>query len=399
VLDKTGTITQGQPVVTDISLAKGVSRAQFLTIAASLEFASEHPLAQAIAKCAEDEKILRRDISDFAATPGAGVSASLDGMRYHLGNRRILETLRIEDETWLQRAESFAQQGKTPLFLAEEHHVLGVLAAADLPKPTAKEAISRLQADHLDVVLLTGDNLRTANAIAHELNITQVQAELFPQDKERIIRELQQKGRKVAMVGDGINDAPALTRADIGIAIGAGTDIAIEAADVVLAGNDLNAVAEAVELSRATIRNIRMNLFWALFYNACGIPLAAGSLYPVFGWLLKPVFGAAAMSCSSFCVVSNALRLRFFHHTQKQTVSPVSDNPRTIVLEVEGMMCGHCVSHVKTALESVPGVQSVQVSLAKNNAVVQTAAEVTVESLVAAVTAAGYQATLQQKSS
>ncbi|MBP5639947.1 MAG: heavy metal translocating P-type ATPase [Victivallales bacterium] len=391
LLDKTGTITEGHPTVTDVIPAQHISKECLVRIAASLEYGSEHPLAQAVSQYAREQGIEPGETKDFSIAEGQGVSAVFDGTKYHLGNRRTLEMLDSKGDDWLEKAEALASQGKTPLFLTDDTHVLGIIASADVPKTTAKSAISRLRGYGLNVVMLTGDNRRTAEAVGVQLGIDDVRSELFPQDKERIVREFQAQGRHVAMVGDGINDAPSLTRADIGIAIGAGTDIAIESADVVLSGRDLNGVVEAFELSRATIRNIKMNLFWAFFYNACGIPLAAGVFFK-FGILLKPVFGAVAMSASSFCVVSNALRLRFFHRNIKKEQPTMTTSKSEVkqTVSIDGMMCQHCVKHVNDALAKIPGVTGVTVSLEKKNAVVSSASGIAPEVLKTAVEDAGY---------
>ena len=386
LLDKTGTLTQGQPTLTDLLPAENVSKDELLTLAAAIEYGSEHPLARAVWNYANKANIDIPDGFEFQSTVGSGVSALIDEKRYYLGNKRMLETLKLLDEHWLATAEKLANEGKTPLFLAVEGRILGILAAADMPKPGAKEAIQHIHALGVETHILTGDNQFTANAIAKQLGVDMVKAELLPQDKEAYLRNLQSQGHIVAMVGDGINDAPALARADVGIAIGAGTDIAMEAADVVLAGNELNSVAEALELSRATLRNIKMNLFWAFFYNVCGIPIAAGVLYKA-EILLKPALGAAAMSASSFCVVSNALCLRLFHRKkQKETTMKQ-------IVSIEGMMCQHCVKHAKDALAKLPGVTSVEVSLENKNAVLVSQAGIPQDSIKKAIEDAGYTVT------
>ena len=390
LLDKTGTLTQGQPTLTDLLPADNMPKDELLALAAAIEYGSEHPLAKAVWNYANKANIDIPDAFEFQSTVGSGVSALIDEKRHYMGNKRMLETLKLMDEHWLATAEKLANEGKTPLFLAEENRILGILAAADMPKPGAKEAIQRLQALGVETHILTGDNQFTANAIAKQLGVDVVKAELLPQDKEAYLRNLQSQGHIVAMVGDGINDAPALARADVGIAIGAGTDIAMEAADVVLAGNELNSVAEALELSRATLRNIKMNLFWAFFYNVCGIPIAAGVLYKA-GILLKPALGAAAMSASSFCVVSNALRLRLFHR-KKQKETTMAKEVKQIV-SIEGMMCQHCVKHAKDALEKLPGVTSVDVSLEKKNAVLVSQEGIPQDSIKKAIEDAGYTVT------
>ena len=390
LLDKTGTLTQGQPTLTDLLPAENVSKDELLSLAAAIEYGSKHPLARAVWNYANKAKIDIPDSFDFQSTVGSGVSALIDEKRHYLGNKRMLETLNLLDRHWMATAEKLANEGKTPLFLAVEGRVLGILAAADMPKPGAKEAIQHIHALGVETHILTGDNQFTANAIAKQLGVVVVKAELLPQDKEAYLRNLQSKGHIVAMVGDGINDAPALARADVGIAIGAGTDIAMEAADVVLAGNELNSVAEALELSRATLRNIKMNLFWAFFYNVCGIPIAAGVLYKA-GILLKPALGAAAMSASSFCVVSNALRLRLFHR-KKQKETTMAKEVKQIV-SIEGMMCQHCVKHAKDALAKLPGVTSVEVFLENKNAVLVSQEGISQDSIKQAIEDAGYTVT------
>jgi len=320
VLDKTGTITEGKPRVTDILPAKGVSVEQLLEIAASIEKPSEHPLSEAIVEKAAREGISCRDAAGFDSISGRGIVATIDGRQYMAGNLALMKDRNIDVEALRQASDSLAENGKTPLYFADGEALLGVVAVADVVKPSSREAIEEFKAMGIDVVMLTGDNKRTAAAIQSQLRIDRVVAEVLPQDKEREIRAIQQGGKRVAMIGDGINDAPALARADVGIAIGAGTDIAIESADIVLMKSDLLDAVTAIQLSRATIRNIKQNLFWAFFYNTIGIPLAAGVFFSLLGWRLSPMFGAAAMGLSSVCVVSNALRLKFFkpkriHHT------------------------------------------------------------------------------------
>ncbi len=312
VLDKTGTITEGKPRVTDLVTANGVTRQMLLEIAASIEKPSEHPLADAIVEEANKEGITFRNVEEFTAISGRGIVAVIEGIEYIAGNLALMKERNIDVSTLTQTSDTFAEDGKTPLYFADSQKLLGVIAVADVVKPTSREATLRFKKMGIDVVMLTGDNKRTAEAIRRQLNIDRVIAEVLPQDKESEVRRIQETGRKVAMIGDGINDAPALVRADVGIAIGAGTDIAIESADVVLMKSDLLDAVTAIQLSKATIRNIKQNLFWAFFYNIIGIPLAAGAFYALLGWKLNPMFGAAAMSMSSVCVVSNALRLKFF---------------------------------------------------------------------------------------
>ena len=398
VMDKTGTLTSGKPVVTDI-LPKGLSVPEFMRIAAGLEKSSEHPLAEAVMQKAAEMGVEAPEAASFRAIAGKGVEAEIDGKTYLAGNRKLMQEAGIEAEP----AEVYAKQGKTPLYFAESGgRFLGVIAARDVEKPTARQTVQSLRKRGIELVLLTGDNETTAKVIAERLGIEKVIAGVLPADKEKTVRALQADGNKVAMVGDGINDAPALMRADVGIAIGAGTDIAMESADVVLMRSDPMDAAKAVDLSRAVIRNIRENLFWAFFYNALGIPLAAGALYPAFGLKLSPMIGAAAMSLSSVCVVSNALRLRFW----KPKTEPAEQMPETeicetetiieeettmkTVIDVEGMMCVHCKAHVEKALLAVPGVETAEADLEKNCATVTGNADR--DALIAAVKEAGYEA-------
>lgn len=312
VLDKTGTITEGKPAVTDLVLAADLSEQELLQIAASMEQASEHPLAEAILEKAAEMGVSLKASQDFTAVPGRGIEAVIDGNKYFAGNLAMMEENGIDTAAWQDLADRLAAEAKTPLFFADPEKLLGVIAVADVVKPTSYRAIEQFRAMGIEVVMLTGDNRKTAEAIQKELNLDRVVAEVLPQDKEQEIRAMQDQGKRVAMIGDGINDAPALVRADVGIAIGAGTDIAIESADIVLIKSDLQDAAAAIELSKATIRNIKQNLFWAFFYNTLGIPLAAGIFYPLLGWKLSPMIGAAAMSLSSVFVVTNALRLKLF---------------------------------------------------------------------------------------
>lgn len=400
VLDKTGTITQGTPEVTDIQ-AFGVTKEELLKIAGALEKKSEHPLAEAVLKKAEEEKILLPEVQGFQAVPGKGIQGNIQGIQYYAGNLKFMEEQQIDTRNVQNQIESLAEEGKTPLIFATEEQVLGILAAADVVKPTSAQAIRELKKLGIQVIMLTGDNERTAKAIQKQLELDTVIAEVLPQDKEREVAKLQAEGKTVAMVGDGVNDAPALARADVGIAIGAGTDVAIESADIVLMKNDLLDVVTAVGLSKAVIRNIKENLFWAFFYNACGIPLAAGLLYPMFGLKLSPMFGAAAMSLSSLFVVSNALRLRFFHVLKKPEVmtreEAVSDKNvvnkeemKMYTMKIEGMMCPHCQAAVTKALNALEGVKA-EVNLEKKEAYVEAGADVSKEALTKAVTEAGYE--------
>ena len=417
-LDKTGTITEGAPRVTDLLPAEGVTETELLTLAAALESRSEHPLAKAVLADAEATAITPPEVTDFAALPGNGLAAKLDGMDIYAGNAAFIQTRLTLPAALAQQAEKLASEGKTPLFFGGAGRLLGVIAVADTIKEDSPEAIRQLQNMGIRVVMLTGDNQRTADAIGRQAGVDEVIAGVLPDGKEAVIRQLQASG-KVAMVGDGINDAPALTRADTGIAIGAGTDVAIDAADVVLMNSKLSDVPAAIRLSRATLRNIHENLFWAFIYNIIGIPLAAGLFIP-FGLTLNPMFGAAAMSLSSFCVVSNALRLNLFdlhstrhdHKTASPAAAPVQsaaennkksdaeapevkteDNPMKKALKVEGMMCGHCEARVKKALEALPEVDEAVVSHEAGTAIVTLNAEVADDVLKNAVEAQDYKVT------
>lgn len=390
VLDKTGTITEGKPVVTDV-ISFGMSENEILKIGAALEKKSEHPLAEAVILKAKGMELPNAE--NFAAIPGKGITAEIQGSVYYAGNQKLIKEQGISCEKALSSIEMLSEEGKTPLILADEKQILGVIGVADVVKPTSAKAIQELKKLGIQVIMLTGDNARTAKAIQKQLDIDTVIAEVLPQDKEREISRLQEEGRTVAMVGDGLNDAPAIARADVGIAIGAGTDVAIESADIVLMKNDLQDVATAIELSKAVIRNIKENLFWAFFYNVCGIPLAAGVLYPVFGLKLSPMFGAAAMSLSSLFVVSNALRLRFFHSLKKGKVQPENiqekkEEKNMYTMKIEGMMCPHCQAAVTKALEALEGTKA-EVNLEKKEAYVETGLEK--EILKKAVEDAGYQ--------
>lgn len=390
VLDKTGTITEGKPIVTDI-ISFGMSENEILEIGAALEKKSEHPLAEAVLLKAKGMELPNAE--NFAAIPGKGITAKIQGNVYYAGNPKLIKEQGISCEKALSSIEKLSEEGKTPLILADEKQTLGVIGVADVVKPTSAKAIQELKKLGIQVIMLTGDNARTAKAIQKQLDIDTVIAEVLPQDKEREISRLQEEGKTVAMVGDGLNDAPALARADVGIAIGAGTDVAIESADIVLMKNDLQDVATAIELSKAVIRNIKQNLFWAFFYNVCGIPLAAGVLYPVFGLKLSPMFGAAAMSLSSLFVVSNALRLRFFHSlkkgkTQPENIQEKKEEKNMYTMKIEGMMCPHCQAAVTKALEALEGTKA-EVNLEKKEAYVETGLEK--EVLKKAVEDAGYQ--------
>ena len=417
-LDKTGTITEGAPRVTDLLPAEGVTETELLTLAAALESRSEHPLAKAVLADAEAKAITPPEVTDFAALPGNGLAAKLDGMDIYAGNAAFIQTKLTLPAALAQQAEKLAAEGKTPLFFGGAGRLLGVIAVADTIKEDSPEAIRQLQNMGIRVVMLTGDNQRTADAIGRQAGVDEVIAGVLPDGKEAVIRQLQASG-KVTMVGDGINDAPALTRADTGIAIGAGTDVAIDAADVVLMNSKLSDVPAAIRLSRATLRNIHENLFWAFIYNIIGIPLAAGLFIP-FGLTLNPMFGAAAMSLSSFCVVSNALRLNLFdlhstrhdHKTASPAAAPVQsaaennkksdaeapevkteDHTMKKTLKVEGMMCGHCEARVKKALEALPEVDEAVVSHEAGTAIVTLNAEVADDVLKNAVEAQDYKVT------
>lgn len=421
VMDKTGTITQGKPVVTDLACQSGVTEDYLLQIAASLEKLSEHPLARAIVAEAEKRNTQFLPVEQFEQIPGQGIKGSIQGLACLAGNQKLLNAEGIHDEALEQLQDQMADQGKTPLFFAAAGKLIGMVAVADVVKPTSKQAIADLQTMGIEVVMLTGDHKKTAETIRKQVGVDRVVAEVLPQDKEREVRSLQASGKKVAMVGDGINDAPALARADVGIAIGAGTDVAMESADIVLMRNDLLDVTGAIELSKATIRNIKENLFWAFFYNIIGIPIAAGCWYTAFHLKMNPMVAALAMSFSSVFVVSNALRLRFFKpkhgsavsdntaetSTSVTTESPVQkisvkqttikqSNGETTMkkeLMIEGMMCQNCVKHITHALEGVSGASHVQVSLEDKKATVEVPESVTDETLKAAVTEAGYEVT------
>ena len=425
-LDKTGTITSGEPKVTDMISAEGISEAELLQMAYALEKKSEHPLARAILQEAEEKGSVLEDVSDFQALPGNGLSAVLKGAVLCGGNMKFISTKAAVSGTMKRKAEQLAEEGKTPLFFSRDGKLTGIIAVADVIKEDSPQAVKELQNMGIHVVMLTGDNERTARAIGRQAGVDEVIAGVLPDGKESVIRSLKEKG-KVAMVGDGINDAPALTRADIGIAIGAGTDIAIDAADVVLMKSRLSDVPAAIRLSRATLRNIHENLFWAFFYNTIGIPLAAGLWIPFFGWKLNPMFGAAAMSLSSFCVVTNALRLNFFkmydaardrkiknslrvtenagnggdeavllaQETEgEEQIDNSEDKENQIMektMEIKGMMCGHCSARVKKCLEALPQVEEAIVSHEAGTAVVKLNGEVADEALKNAVEAQDYE--------
>lgn len=424
VLDKTGTITQGKPVVTDIicTAGKSAAKTQLLQIAGSLEKGSEHPLAEAIVNYCVTNNISLEKVTDFNALFGKGIEGTVSGTHYYAGNEKMMEEKGISLSTEQKnQIQALAKQGRTPLLFADKKQFLGIVAVADVVKPTSKEAVQKFRDYGIHVIMLTGDNEVTAQAIKEQVGIDEVIAGVLPTQKEEKISALKQAGHKVAMIGDGVNDAPALASADVGIAIGAGTDVAIESADIVLMKNDLLDAVGAVKLSKAVIRNIKENLFWAFFYNSIGIPLAAGVLYPLFQIKLNPMFGAAAMSLSSVCVVSNALRLRWvkLHDAKKTQIDPHQDvaactmadinqhnaldnnikstnndkgeSTMTTTISIEGMMCAHCQAHVEKALKEVAGVTEVTVSLENKNAIVT--GDASVEALKQAVVDAGYEVT------
>jgi heavy metal translocating P-type ATPase len=403
VLDKTGTITEGKPAVTEIIAAPPLTQGQLLQVAASLENLSEHPLAEAIVTAAKKQNIVLDPVEDFVAVPGWGVTGRIHQKRYFGGNLKFINEKQLAAGQFEVNAVRLAEAGKTPLFFGDESQVLGIIAVADVVKPTSQAAIEGFERLGMEVIMLTGDNRQTAAAIQKQLGLTAVFAEVLPEDKEAKIRALQSAGKKVAMIGDGVNDAPALARADVGIAIGAGTDVAIEAADIILAKNDLRDAVAAIRLSKAVIRNIKQNLFWALFYNSLGIPLAAGVFYPWLGWKLNPMFGAAAMSMSSVFVVSNALRLRRFKPlsalTGAESVTLPADggvnakmkggSRMTKTMVIEGMACAHCSGRVEKALNALEGVTAT-VDLAQKTATINLSGAVSDAALKNAVTAAGY---------
>lgn len=405
-LDKTGTITSGQPEVTDILPAEGITEKELLTLAYALEKKSEHPLAKAVLEKAFALGLTAPEVTDFQALTGNGLSAALGSDKLIGGSMKYISTLVPVSKALMSQAEKLAEAGKTPLLFARNNQLLGIIAVADVIKPDSPQAVKELQSMGIHVVMLTGDNERTARAIGAQAGVDQVIAGVLPDGKESVIRSLREKG-KVAMVGDGINDAPALTRADIGIAIGAGTDVAIDAADVVLMKSQLSDVPAAIRLSRATLRNIHENLFWAFFYNVIGIPLAAGVWIPIFGWTLNPMFGAAAMSLSSFCVVTNALRLNLFkvhnassninNPTVSNTINNTSKKENTtmikVTVNVTGMMCGHCEAHVNKAVEAAFGVQNVVSSHEAGTTTFTAPEKVDEDKLRQVITDAGYEVT------
>ncbi len=409
VMDKTGTLTTGKPAVNQIVTSENITSSHILEVAASLEAKSEHPLAEAVLNYAKEKGIALQKAEDFEGVFGKGVKADIGGKTCLAGNLALMKEGGVSTENWQQKSDSLADSGATPLYIAEDNKIIGLIGVSDSPKDTAKATVSELKAMGIEVVMLSGDNKRTAEAVGKGLGIDRVISEVLPADKERVIRELQAEGKLVAMVGDGINDAPALARSDVGMAIGAGTDIAIDSADIVLMKNSLLDVSGAIKLSKAVIKNIKENLFWAFFYNALCIPLAAGAFVPLLGWHLDPMFGALAMSLSSFCVVTNALRLKLFkfkhpnYEPKQAVVSEVvtkaeipanntekGENIMSKKILVEGMSCGHCSARVEKALNDIEGV-SAKVDLEKKTAFVDLSADVSDETLKKAVEDAGYE--------
>nr|WP_315020095.1 heavy metal translocating P-type ATPase [uncultured Aminipila sp.] len=406
VLDKTGTITEGRPVVTDV-IPIDVPKDRLLEIAGGLEAGSEHPLAEAILEYVNKENIIIKQVKEFQSVSGRGLKASIDDKLYLAGNQRMMEENGIHVAAYEDKINRLASEGKTPMMFAAQNDLIGIIAVADVIKPSSKRAIEALREMNIEVTMLTGDNRRTAEGIGEDLQLNHIISEVLPQDKEKVISDLQKEGKKVAMVGDGVNDAPALVRADVGIAIGAGTDVAVESADIVLMKSDLLDVVTAIKLSKAVIRNIKQNLFWAFFYNCLGIPLAAGVFYSVLGWRLSPMFGAAAMSFSSVFVVSNALRLKMFkadkagdNNLYKDQIMVENKNNKIknqeenkmVTLKIDGMMCDNCVKHVREALESFKGA-TVEVNLDNKEAKVEIPATISTDELKAAVEEAGYTVT------
>lgn len=402
-LDKTGTITSGEPKVTDIITVDGIDEKYLLSLAYSLERKSEHPLAKAVLLKAEQENIPVDEVTEFQAVSGNGLKAVRNSLLISGGNYNFISTVAEIPDSMKECSEKLAEDGKTPLFFAEDNRLVGIIAVADVIKEDSPKAVKELQNMGIHVVMLTGDNERTAKAIGRQAGVDEVIAGVLPDGKESVIRNLKKKGKTI-MVGDGINDAPALTSADIGIAIGAGTDVAIDAADVVLMKSRLSDVPASIRLSRATLKNIHENLFWAFIYNIIGIPLAAGVYIKLFGWQLNPMFGAAAMSLSSFCVVTNALRLNLIkiHDSHKDrkinksdfdNSSISSDESNTVTIKIKGMMCGHCEAHVKEALENIDGVTVTEISYGQGRAVVELSSNVDNKSMKKAIEEAGYKVT------
>ena len=395
VIDKTGTITEGKTQVTDIFTSEKITQDKLLQLCATIEKNSEHPLADAILKKTQEKEIELLNATDFEALNGLGIKAKVEDRVFYIGNKKLLDSKNISLDLFYEKSEKLANEGKTPIFIADENEVLGLIAISDVVKPTSKDAILEFEKMGLEVIMLTGDNYKTANAIAKQININNVIAEVLPQDKEKEIQKLQSLGKKVAMIGDGINDAPALVRADVGIAIGAGTDIAIESANIVLVKSDLLDAVKAIQLSNAVIKNIKQNLFWAFFYNIIGIPLAAGVFYTVLGWKLSPMFAGAAMSLSSVTVVLNALRLKLFEPRisknllEKNNISKGDKMEK--ILKVDGMTCGHCKARVEKVVSAIDGVDSVEVDLASKNVTVKMSKDISEQTLSDVIVDAGYE--------
>uniref|UniRef100_UPI002ED0870A heavy metal translocating P-type ATPase n=1 Tax=Aliarcobacter butzleri TaxID=28197 RepID=UPI002ED0870A len=395
VIDKTGTITEGRTQVTDIFTSEKITQDKLLQLCATIEKNSEHPLADAILKKAQEKEIELLNATDFEALNGLGIKAKVEDRVFYIGNKKLLDSKNISLDLFYEKSEKLANEGKTPIFIADENEVLGLIAISDVVKPTSKDAILEFEKMGLEVIMLTGDNYKTANAIAKQININNVIAEVLPQDKEKEIQKLQSLGKKVAMIGDGINDAPALVRADVGIAIGAGTDIAIESANIVLVKSDLLDAVKAIQLSNAVIKNIKQNLFWAFFYNIIGIPLAAGAFYTLLGWKLSPMFAGAAMSLSSVTVVLNALRLKLFEPKISKNLLEQNNiskgDKMEKILKVDGMTCGHCKARVEKVVSAIDGVDSVEVDLASKNVTVKMSKDISEQTLSDVIVDAGYE--------
>ncbi|MFW3405695.1 heavy metal translocating P-type ATPase [Aliarcobacter butzleri] len=395
VIDKTGTITEGKTQVTDIFTNEKITQDKLLQLCATIEKNSEHPLADAILKKTQEKEIELLNATDFEALNGLGIKAKVEDRVFYIGNKKLLDSKNISLDLFYEKSEKLANEAKTPIFIADESEVLGLIAISDVVKPTSKDAILEFEKMGLEVIMLTGDNYKTANAIAKQININNVIAEVLPQDKEKEIQKLQSLGKKVAMIGDGINDAPALVRADVGIAIGVGTDIAIESANIVLVKSDLLDAVKAIQLSNAVIKNIKQNLFWAFFYNIIGIPLAAGVFYTILGWKLSPMFAGAAMSLSSVTVVLNALRLKLFEPRisknllEKNNISKGDKMEK--ILKVDGMTCGHCKARVEKVVSAIDGVDSVEVDLASKNVTVKMSKDISEQTLSDVIVDAGYE--------
>ncbi|MDK2061040.1 heavy metal translocating P-type ATPase [Aliarcobacter butzleri] len=395
VIDKTGTITEGKTQVTDIFTNEKITQDKLLQLCATIEKNSEHPLSDAILKKAQEKEIELLNATDFEALNGLGIKAKVEDRVFYIGNKKLLDSKNISLDLFYEKSEKLANEAKTPIFIADESEVLGLIAISDVVKPTSKDAILEFEKMGLEVIMLTGDNYKTANAIAKQININNVIAEVLPQDKEKEIQKLQSLGKKVAMIGDGINDAPALVRADVGIAIGAGTDVAIESANIVLVKSDLLDAVKAIQLSNAVIKNIKQNLFWAFFYNIIGIPLAAGVFYTILGWKLSPMFAGAAMSLSSVTVVLNALRLKLFEPKISKNLLEQNNiskgDKMEKILKVDGMTCGHCKARVEKVVSAIDGVDSVEVDLASKNVTVKMSKDISEQTLSDVIVDAGYE--------